>query len=245
MLCGDMHALAYDDGSHSDYATGGGAPLPVLQAAALTQGGSIKGGPYSGAPIPGSAQYGILEVYDTGGPSVACRFLGMRAGEGMKLSYIFSADSDASPAAQAFVNISTLARVASASDSLVSGFVISGSKPRNVLVRAVGPTLAQFGVGDALASPALTVFQNGKVIAANAGWATAAASPLNTAGDGATDTVTRLNAAFDRSGAFRLIDPASNDAAVLLTLAPGAYTIQVKSKIDAAGSALLEVYDVP
>ena len=93
ILAGDMHALAYDDGTHSDYATGGGAPIPVLQGASLTQGGSIKGGPYSGAPIPGNAQYGVLEVYDSSGPSIACRFLGMRAGEGQKMAYIFSSSS--------------------------------------------------------------------------------------------------------------------------------------------------------
>src|SRR5581483_5802062 len=57
MLAGDMHALAYDDGAHSDYATGGGASFPVLQAASLTQAGSGKGGPYTGGPIPGTAQY--------------------------------------------------------------------------------------------------------------------------------------------------------------------------------------------
>lgn len=245
LLSGDMHALAYDDGSHSDYATGGGAPLTVLQAAALAQTGSIKGGPYSGTPIPGGGQYGILEVYDTGGPSIACRFLGMRAGEGMKMSYIFSTDSDASPAAQAFVNISTLARIASASDSLVSGFVISGTKPRSVLIRAVGPALTQFGVNDALASPSLTVFQNGKAIAANAGWAsTSTVGPLGAGVESSPDSVTLLNSAFDRTGAFHL-DPSSSDAAVLLTLQPGPYTIQVKNKVDAAGSALLEVYDVP
>ena len=245
LLCGDMHALAFDDGTHSDYATGGGAPLTVLQAASLTQGGSIKGGPYSGAPIPGTAQYGILEVYDTGGPSVACRFLGMRAGEGAKLSYIFSANSEASPAAQAFVNISTLARVNSSNDTITSGFVISGTQRRSVLLRAVGPSLAQFGLADALPTPLLTVFQAGKVLATNDGWA-APATPnaLNAVAD-TSDPATRLNAAFDRTGAFRLIDPASHDAALLLSLSPGTYTIQVKSETSATGATLVEVYDVP
>ena len=56
--------------------------------AALTSAGSIKGGPYSGGVVPGSQQYGVLEVYDNGGPSVACRYLGMRAGEGAKRSLL-------------------------------------------------------------------------------------------------------------------------------------------------------------
>jgi alkaline phosphatase D len=249
ILAGDMHALAYDDGTHSDYATGGGAPLSVLQAASLTQGGSIKGGPYSGAPLPGSPQYGILEVYDSGGPSIACRFLGMRAGDGRKMSYTFSTFNVASPQAQAFSNISTLARLATGDDSLVSGFVIPGSASRTILVRAVGPTLAQFGVADALAAPQLIVFQNGKPIVTNQAWASAPvpvnADAGNLSDPEAGDAINRLNAAFDSVGAFRLTDPTSLDAAALLTLAPGSYTIQVKSATGTAGSTLLEVYNVP
>ena len=231
MVSADMHALAYDDGTNADYATGGGADLTVLQAAALTSDGSVKGGPYTGGPIPGRAQYGILEVYDNGGPSVACRFLGMRAGEGQKLSYIFSS-SAAGTTDRAIVNISTLARLNSANDTITSGFVISGTAPRSVLVRAVGPTLAAFGVGDALGSVKLAVYQGGTLIATNAGWA------------GTTDGAAPLTAAFDRAGAFRLVNENSSDAALMLSLAPGAYTVQVKSGDGQIGAALLEVYEV-
>ena len=48
---GDMHALAYDDGTHSDYATGGGAPLVVFHAAPLTREPNAKGGPYTAGPF--------------------------------------------------------------------------------------------------------------------------------------------------------------------------------------------------
>jgi hypothetical protein len=231
-LSADMHALAYDDGTNSDYATGGGAPITVLHAAALTADGSIKGGPYTGSPVPGSGQYGILEVYDNGGPSVACRFLGMRVGEGQKLSHIFS--SSASGAKDhAFVNISTLARVTKPGESIVSGFVISGSSHRDVLVRAVGPTLAAFGVTDALPAVQLSIYQGDRLIATNTGWARTV--------DGAAP----MTAAFDRSGAFRLLDETSGDAALMVTLVPAAYTVQVTSVDGTPGAALLEVYEVP
>ena len=59
VLSGDMHGLAFDDGTHSDYASGGGAPLTVLHAASLTQPGDPKGGPYTSGPFMGSQQYGI------------------------------------------------------------------------------------------------------------------------------------------------------------------------------------------
>lgn len=232
IISGDMHALAFDDGTNSDYATGGGAPLTVLHAAALSQGGSIKGGPYSGGVIPGSPHYGILEVYDNGGPSVACRFLGTHAIAGRKLTHIFSSSTTSSKD-HSIVNISTLARVASASDALVSGFVISGNSPRSILVRAVGPTLASFGVADALVDPVLTVYKGDTLIATNTAWAGLERS----LGASLTD-------AFDRAGAFRLIDETSRDAAVILSLDPGAYTVQVTSGTGAPGAALLEVYEL-
>lgn len=231
LACGDMHALAYDDGTHSDYATGGGAPLTVLHAAALTSAGAIKGGPYTGAALPGSQQYGILEINDNGGPSVQCRFLGMRAGEGAKLSYIFGTTSPVTGSDQALVNISTLARVVAGDDMLVSGFVISGKVTRNVLIRAIGPTLAEFGLTDALEKPLLSVYRGDKLIASNEAW-------------GTENTANRLSEAFDRAGAFRLGDRTSRDAALLLKLAPGSYTLQVKSADGSPGAALVEVYDV-
>jgi phosphodiesterase/alkaline phosphatase D-like protein len=233
LLSGDMHGLAFDDGTNSDYATGGGSPVTVLHGAALTSEGSIKGGPYSGGVIPGSQQFGILEVFDNGGPSVACRFSGMKVGEGRKLSHIFSG-SPAGAKDHALVNISTLARVTSGSDALVSGFVISGASSRTVLVRAVGPTLSAFGVTDALAQPRLSVYQGDQLVASNSGWSGGTSAGVETMTD-----------AFDRSGAFRLLDQNSSDAALIVSLTPAAYTVQVKSGDGSGGAVLLEVYDLP
>jgi phosphodiesterase/alkaline phosphatase D-like protein len=234
IVSGDMHGLAVDDGTNADYATGGGAPLTVLHTAALTSSGSLKGGPYSGGVIPGTQQYGILEVYDNGGDSVACRFLGKKVGDGTKLTHIFSGSTGGAAKDHAIVNISTLARVTSGEDSLISGFVISGASNRRVLIRAIGPTLSAFGVGDALAQPVLTVQQSGRHIASNSAWA----------GPTASATEATLDA-FDRAGAFRLVDETSRDAALVLSLAPGAYTVQVKSGDATPGATLLEVYDLP
>ncbi len=238
LISGDMHGLAFDDGTHSDYATGGGAPVTVLHGAALTSDGSTKGGPYSGGVFPGNLQYGVLEIYDNGGPSVACRFVGMKVDEGRKLTHIFSG-SPAGSKDHAIVNISTLARVASGTDALVSGFVISGSSNRNVLIRAVGPTLNAFGVNDALSRPILNVYQGGRLISTNSGWGTATeAVSARAASESLLD-------AFDRAGAFRLIDETSADSALVISLAPAAYTVQVKSGDGTPGAVLLEVYDLP
>jgi hypothetical protein len=124
VLAGDMHALAYDDGTHSDYATGGGAPLVVLHASALNSAGSVKGGPYTAGPLPGPAHYGLLDITDSGGPTLAVRFLAQRVGEGARLAFAFTAGPaglaplgiPVQPAGEerAFVNVSTRARRAGA-----------------------------------------------------------------------------------------------------------------------------------
>ncbi len=232
IIAGDMHALAYDDGTHSDYATGGGAPITVLQAAALTQEGSIKGGPYSGGVIPGSPHYGILEIFDSGGPSVACRFLGTKAGGGRLLTHIFSGSASGF-AGHSIVNISTLAHTNGA-DAIISGFVISGAREHSVMVRAIGPALSAFGVNDAIAQPMLSVYKGDEVIASNSSWA---------GGDG--NGAAAMTEAFDRVGAFRLVDEGSADAALVLSVGAGAYTVQVRSGDGTPGAALLEVYELP
>jgi hypothetical protein len=69
ILHGDAHMLGADDGTHSDYATGGGAPIPVLAAAPLDQHASIKGGPYSQgvyAPRKNEGCFGLVKVKDEG-----------------------------------------------------------------------------------------------------------------------------------------------------------------------------------
>jgi hypothetical protein len=118
------------------------------------------------------------------------------------------------------------------SSTLISGFVINSSVAKTVLIRGVGPTLAMFGVGDAVAQANITVFDgNGNVLAANDGY-------LN-GPNSATVVMTAASV-----GAFPLSDP--GDSALLATLAPGAYTVQLAASGDntTSGSALLEVYDI-
>lgn len=240
MLAGDMHALAYDDGTHSDYATGGGAPLVVLHASPLNSPPGSKGGPYTAGPIEGTAHYGLLEVTDTGGPTIQARFLAKRAGEGAKLVLPFSAGPEgivipglpASPGGHgpAFVNVSSRGRISAPGESLIVGLVVGGTTERQVLVRAVGSSLAAFGVTDALPRPNLRLYRGATVLASNDDWAKADAR--------------RLAEAFDRAGAFPL-SAASRDAALLLTLEPGVYTLEATGLGGTVGTVLVETYGVP
>jgi GH35 family endo-1,4-beta-xylanase len=127
-------------------------------------------------------------------------------------------------------NLSTRARVAAGAGVAIPGLVLTGDNTRPVLVRAVGPGLAAFGVSGALARPALVVLKGNQPVAANAGWE-ASADPA------------ALSAAAGRAGAFSLA-AGQADAALLVPLAAGAWTIQVSGADGGAGVVLIEVYDL-
>ena len=135
-------------------------------------------------------------------------------------------DADTSTRDLHLVNISGRGAV-DATSNLIAGFVVGGTGAMNVLVRAVGPTLATYGVTGVLSNPLVTIYQNGVAIASNDDW-----------GGGAD-----LSSAFTQVGAFSL--PAdSKDAAIIWNLTPGAYTAVVSGVNGATGVALVEVYSV-
>ncbi len=116
--------------------------------------------------------------------------------------------------------------IAQASAVMVAGFVIKGNTPRTVLIRGVGPTLADFGVNGTLGDPLIQVFDAGQTkIAENDNWW----GPLRTT--------------FPLLGAFNLTS-GSKDAALQLTLEPGSYTVQVSGVADDTGEALVEIYAI-
>jgi alkaline phosphatase D len=85
ILGGDAHMVAMDDGTNSDYATGGGAPIPVIQSAPLDQAGSSKGGPYSEGEFPGPTvfpphpgQWTLMNVEDEGRNTVCMTWTAYR-----------------------------------------------------------------------------------------------------------------------------------------------------------------------
>ena len=125
------------------------------------------------------------------------------------------------------VNVSARSKANGAVNPLITGFVISGSAPKTVVVRGIGPGLETYNVAGFLETPTVQLFNGGGAkLAENTGWMTA-------------PNVSELIAAFNRVGAFPL-DPTKADSAVLITLNPGAYTVHVTG---GTGIALAEVYD--
>lgn len=153
---------------------------------------------------------------------------GTAAMMGVTLAEIYDADSPASLAQ--LVNVSTLGFVGAGENVLTAGFVVSGNAPKRLLIRAVGPGLGAFGVAGFLPDPQLALMPQG------------AAEPLAT-NDDWPDTAA-MRSAFGNSGAFTL-QAGSKDAALLVTLEPGAYTVIVSSvTATVTGQALVELYDL-
>ena len=130
---------------------------------------------------------------------------------------------------QRLANLSTRTQVGTGANVAIVGFVVGPGASKNVLIRAVGPGLAGFGVTGTLSDPRIDLFDgSGKIIVSNDNWS------ATTVGGATT---------FGSVGAFGLTTN-SRDAALVANLAPGAYTAQVSGVGTATGIALVEVYDV-
>ena len=145
-------------------------------------------------------------------------------GSGSVLVEAYDLGAETSPR---LVNLSARHWVGTGADVLIAGFVVAGTGSKQVLIRAVGPTLASFGVAGALADPQLEVLDGGgRSLGSNDNW-----SPV-------------LSSTFGRVGAFPLLS-GSRDAAALVTLTAGAsYTVKVSGVNNTTGEALIEVYEV-
>jgi hypothetical protein len=128
------------------------------------------------------------------------------------------------------INLSTRAEIDAGAD-LAVGFVLGGQSARTVLVRGVGPSLAQFGITGVLADPRLELFNNstGQRIAVNDDWA------------GSVEIAT-VSASV---GAFSLLGGLLKDAVLLVTLPPGPYSARLRDTTGGGGAAIVEVYEVP
>ena len=128
-------------------------------------------------------------------------------------------------------NRSTRGTAGAGSRAMVVGFVVSGTRAKDVLLRAIGPTLGSFGVAGTLADPQLTVRNSsGTTVATSAAiWDQSA-------------NVADIRTTSARVGAFAL--PAgTRDAVLLLSLPPGNYTALAGSPSSTTGNVLIEAYD--
>lgn len=126
--------------------------------------------------------------------------------------------------AEKLANISTRVSAGTGDNRLIGGFIISGTASKKVIIRAMGPSLGQFGVTSALADPILELHDaTGAIIATNDNWADTQQLEVMASG---------------------IPPPNELESAIVRTLAPGAYTALVDGKDGGTGTALVEVYDL-
>ncbi len=202
-----LYATAATNGPTSYSATGLPAGLTLDPTTGIISGTATQAGVYSV----------LLSVTNAGGTSTSALTLNIQA------------TATSTVGSGHLLDLSCLAQVNAASP-LITGFVISGTDPKSVLLRAIGPALSTLNVSGVLANPRLQLYSSaGKVLLDNSGWG----------GDPS------LAAVFAQAGEFAL--PASStDAAAAVTLAPGSYTVIVSDAANTAagGQVLAEIYDV-
>ncbi len=125
------------------------------------------------------------------------------------------------PAASAQpLNISTRGEIGTGDNVLIGGFIITGNNPKNVILRAIGPSLLLDGV---LADPVLELHEPDGTVITNDNWRDSQEQEINDTG----------------------LAPASDlESAIVATLEPGAYTAIVSGQGDGTGIGLVEAYDL-
>jgi hypothetical protein len=135
----------------------------------------------------------------------------------------FSLASELVPPLNRFLNISTRLRVQTGDNVLIGGFIITGNDPKQVIVRAIGPSLGDFGVADPLANPILELHYEDGTIVTNNNWRDIQEAEIMATGLAPND---------------------DSESAILATLDPGSYTAIVRGVNDDIGVGLVETYDL-
>jgi PKD repeat protein len=146
---------------------------------------------------------------------------------GVALTEIYDIDTVLSAR---LIAVSARMNVTLGEGTLIAGISIAGNAPKTLLIRGIGPGLTAFGVSGVLADPQIAIFSGSTQIASNDNWETG------------TSTAAQISAATAQVGEFPL-SPGSKDAALLITLQPGLYTVVVTGVGNTTGVALVEIYD--
>jgi hypothetical protein len=172
------------------------------------------------ALMPNSLDAALLQTVD-GSRTVQLK----GTGAGVALVELYDTGTGNTPR---LVNVSARNQVGTGDNILIFGFVIDGTGTKRVLIRGVGPTLTAFGLTGVLADPRFEVLRSGSTtpVITNDNWDAS------------------LAATFTAVGAFQLT-AGSRDAALVTSLEPGAYTVQVSGVNNGTGEALVEIYEVP
>lgn len=184
-------------------------------------------------PLPLGAVLGSAILEDLGPGSHTVHTISNTGGTGRCLTELYAPPAS-SAAGTVFANTSVRGQAAVGADILTAGFVLQGEGRKDVLIRGVGPTLSEYGVSHPVPDPRIHLHASlgaygSALLAENDNW-----------GSIPSEAVAIAEAA-KKSGAF-VLDPARADAALLVSLAAGAYTVQMSPADGVAGEGLIEIY---
>ena len=166
---------------------------------------------------PNAAEPAILATLDPGNYTTIVR--GVNNTTGVALIEGYDIDPGSSSQLQ---NISTRGLVQTGDNVMIAGVIVGGSGSQKMIVRALGPTLSNFGVANALANPTLELRDiNGNLIQSNDNWRSTQQAEIIATG---------------------LAPPNDAESAIVATLAPSNYTMIVRGVNSTTGVALVEVY---
>jgi hypothetical protein len=196
---------------------GGAMPTDCSRESAILA--TLNPGGYTGivSGVAGETGVGLVEIYEVGNAS------------------------------SRLVNMSTRVRVGMQDDVMIGGFIIEGTVPKTLLLRARGPSLADFGVSGTLPDPVLQLYSGQTVIARNDDWQTVDALCSN--GGSPCRPMNQIQSiGLDPCQPYQSGGAAptgcSRESAMLVTLNPGPYTMIVSGSGGSAGVALLELFEV-
>jgi len=187
----------------------------------------------------GSLDSAMVATVPSGGEFTA-QVSGVGGATGVGLIELY--DTALGTGASTLSNISARAFVGTGSDIAVVGFSVSGTTSKTVLLRGVGPALGQYGVMGTLANPQLVLYDSkDQIIATDIGWGNAPQAGPSTVEAGiATATAQIMSSVYASS-----LPVNSADSAMVVTLPPGEYTVQLSGVGATTGIGLVEAYDVP
>ena len=141
---------------------------------------------------------------------------------------------DLSPSPNSILgNISTRSFVQTADDVMIGGFIVQGTQPKNVIIRAIGPELSQYGVPNPLADPTLELHNGtGALIGRNDNWQQTIIGGI----------ITQNQVQNIQNSGHAPAD--ASESAIIANLPPGNYTAIVRGVNNTTGVALVEVYDL-
>ncbi|HEX9265727.1 MAG TPA: S8 family serine peptidase [Candidatus Binatia bacterium] len=202
--------------------------------------------PGQSTPPPGCAQESAILITLPPGAYTAIES-GVGGGSGLGLVEVFEVDGGASPSK--LINISTRGRVGTGDNVMIGGFTISGSSLKTVLLRGRGPSMGgvPFSIPGTLANPFLQIFSGSTAIAQNDNWQTTdplCATMGFACGGAAEIAATVLDPCQPNPGQSTSPSGCAQESAILITLAPGAYTAIVTGVGGGTGVGLIEVFEI-